>query len=115
MTIPNVKTPADTKNAFEVKYRVTAKVNFKENDQIWYRDSQLFDGAQVNEFSTEISQWDGEGAEPDNFIVWKGDKEVEIGVTGAGLYMNSTPSSVALKYSNTCPPANELKQNITLC
>jgi hypothetical protein len=81
VTMPNVKTPADTKNAFEVKYRVTAKVNFKENDQIWYRDSQLFDGAQVNEFSTEISQWDGEGDEPDNFIVWKGDKEVEIGVT----------------------------------
>ena len=83
--MPDVKTPADTKNTFEVKYRVTAKVNFKENDQIWYRDSQLFDGTQVNEFSTEISQWNGKGDEPDNFIVWKGDKEVEIGVTGTGL------------------------------
>lgn len=85
MTIPNIKTEADTRAGFSVKYRVEAKVNFKENDQIWYRDSQLFDGAQVNEFATEINQWDGEGDEPDNFILWKGEDQVEIGVTGIGL------------------------------
>ena len=81
----NVKTEADTHDDFSVKYLVEAKVNFKENDQIWYRDSQLFDGAQVNEFSTEINQWDGEGDEPDNFIIWKGEDQVQIGVTGIGL------------------------------
>lgn len=81
VTMSEVKSAADAKVGFAIKYHVEAMVNFNQSDQIWYRDSQLFDGSQINEFSTEINQWDGSGDEPDNFIQWVGDKNVKIGVT----------------------------------
>ena len=30
----------------EINYTVTAEVNFNKSDQIWYRDSQLFESYQ---------------------------------------------------------------------
>ena len=32
----------------EINYTVTAEVNFNKSDQIWYRDSQLFESYQGN-------------------------------------------------------------------
>ena len=49
--------------------------------KVWYRDSQLFETKQVNEFTTEVSNFTAETKT--NFIKWDGDNEdqVQIEVT----------------------------------
>ena len=43
----------------EINYTVTAEVNFNKSDQIWYRDSQLFESYQgiVNLFAIDKNWW----------------------------------------------------------
>ena len=53
---------------FKIKYKISAQVNFKQGERIWYRDSQLYNAQQVNEYSIDIT---------DN-IKWINDKDIEI-------------------------------------
>ena len=49
--------------------------------KVWYRDSQLYETKQINEFTAEVANYTDEAAT--NFIKWTGDKEdqLEIEVT----------------------------------
>ena len=56
---------------------MTARVNFKPDEQVWYRDSQLFESYQINEFTAELSK-DSENSP--NWLKFKGENHVEIRV-----------------------------------
>ena len=56
---------------------MTARVNFKPDEQVWYRDSQLFESYQINEFTAELSK-DYENSP--NWLKFKGENHVEIRV-----------------------------------
>ena len=62
----------------KITYEITAEVNFNRTETVWYRDSQLFNGLQVNEFTAELEQWEGNGTAPTSFIRWTGDREVQM-------------------------------------
>ena len=50
---------------------------------MWYRDSQLYETKQINEFTAEVANYTDELQSSTNFIKWTGDKEdqLEIEVT----------------------------------
>ena len=57
---------------------MTARVNFAADEQVWYRDSQLFESYQINEFTAELSK-DFENSP--NWIKFKSENQVEIRVS----------------------------------
>merc|ERR1712113_572281 len=73
-------TPEDAEEELEIVYKVEANVNFKQNETVWYRDSQLFESYQVNEFSQELTDY-VEGSTLSNYIKWIGENRIEISVT----------------------------------
>ena len=75
------KTEAD-ESQIEIDFVVTAKVNFGPDDQVWYRDSQLFESYQVNEFTTEVTKKEpNDQSITTNFIEWTGDSEIKMKIT----------------------------------
>jgi len=48
---------------------------------VWYRDSQLFESYQINEFTTELTKKENDDDIKSNFIQWTGEKEVTIKIT----------------------------------
>ena len=50
---------------------------------MWYRDSQLYETKQINEFTAEVANYTDELQSSMNFIKWTGDNEdqLEIEVT----------------------------------
>lgn len=65
----------------EIDFFVTAKVNLKPDDQIWYRDSQLFESYQINEFTAELLKKEVDDDIDTNFVQWTGESEISLKIT----------------------------------
>merc|ERR1711953_458222 len=74
------KNDLDVKTAnegnIEIQFSIRAVANFERNTQVWYRDSQLYETKQINEFTTEVSNYTSETST--NFIKWTGDNEDQL-------------------------------------
>jgi hypothetical protein len=79
---PKLTNTEANESQIEIDFVVTAKVNFGPDDQVWYRDSQLFESYQVNEFTTEVTKKElHDNSITTNFIEWTGESEIKMKIT----------------------------------
>ena len=53
----------------------------KPDEKIWYRDSQLFESYQINEFTAEVTKKEENQDLKTNFVQWTSDSEISIKIT----------------------------------